>query len=699
MTTTIGRDAALFINRELSWLAFNERVLGEAEDDRVPLLERLKFAAITASNLDEFFMVRVATLKRAVEDDDIRPDLAGMTPAQQLKAVRERARLLLGSAYAVTSDVLLPALRAEDIRLVGWGEISAIEQAALAAYFREAVLPVLTPLAVDASRPFPLLSSLSLNLVLLLEPAPDETPLRLALVQVPAGLSRLVRVPGTDSATFILLEDVIRASLPQLFPGQELREVRCIRLSRDAELELDDEGGRTQLEQVERELRRRRRSDIMRLEVDAEISPELRALLEERLDIESDEVFLIPGPLDLRFLMGLVDLEGYDRLREPPFIPVNPVEGDEPDVFAVLDQRDLLLHHPYESFDPVVAFVAQAAADPEVLAIKQTLYRATPGSLLLESLRRAAEHNKQVTVVVELTARFDEERNIQWARVLEEAGAHVVYGVRGYKTHAKMCLVVRRTPAGLRRYLHLGTGNYNERTARIYTDFGLMTSAPALCEDASSVFNALTGYSDPPRLRKLSMAPTGLRQRLLRLIRREQRFAEGGRPASIAAKMNALVDEQIILALYEASSAGVTINLCVRGICALRPGVPGVSERITVVSLVDRFLEHSRIYHFQNGGEDEVYLASADWMTRNFDRRVELMFPVEQPDHKRTVAAVLDGMFRDNVKAYWLEADGTYRRRGRSPDAPFRVQQHLLEEAMRSASAARHRAGVTLQPR
>ncbi|MCC7007488.1 MAG: polyphosphate kinase 1 [Acidobacteria bacterium] len=699
MTSTNGRNASLFINRELSWLAFDERVLGEAEDETVPLLERLKFASIAAANLDEFFMVRVAKLKRAIEDDDVRPDLAGMTPAEQLAAVRNRARTLMARIYTLTSDVLLPALASEGIRIVAWDTVAPPEQAALTSFFRDAVLPVLTPLAVDASRPFPLLSSLSLNLVLLLEPGADDTQPRLAVVQVPAGLARLVRVPGADGPTFVLLEDIVRASLAHLFPGQPIREVRCIRLSRDAELELDDEGGRTQLEQVERELRRRRRSDITRLEVDADVSVEMRDILEDRLDIEAEEVFLMPGPLDMRLLMGLVDLPGCDRLREPAFVPVNPLE-DDADVFTVLDQRDVLLHHPYESFDPVLAFVAQAAQDPDVLAIKQTLYRATPGSSLIESLRRAAERNKQVTVVVELTARFDEERNIQWARALEEAGAHVVYGVRGYKTHAKMCLVVRRTPTGLRRYLHLGTGNYNERTARVYTDFGLMTSRPAFCEDASAVFNALTGYSDPPQLHKLAMAPTGLRQRLLRLIRREQRFAESGRPAAIAAKVNALVDEQVILALYEASTAGVDILLCVRGICALRPGVPGVSERVRVVSLVDRFLEHSRIYRFENGGDQEVYLASADWMTRNFDHRIELMFPIEHSDHRRTVTAALDAMFRDNVKAYHLDADGTYRRRARARDQPpFRVQQALLEDISRMADTARQRAGVSLQPR
>jgi polyphosphate kinase len=397
--------------------------------------------------------------------------------------------------------------------------------------------------------------------------------------------------------------------------------------------------------------------------------------------------------------MQLVELPGYTELREPPVQPVDALDGGSSDLFAVLDERDILLHHPYDAFDPVVALLAQAADDPDVLAIKQTLYRASPGSLLIGSLQRAAERNKQVTVVVELTARFDEERNIQWARSLEEAGAHVIYGIRGYKVHAKICQIVRRTPYGLRRYVHLGTGNYNERTARVYTDYGLLTSAQTIAEDASAFFNALTGYSDPPRMKKLVMAPTGLRERFVHLIDRERRRAEAGQPAEIVAKMNSLVDDEIIEALYAASRAGVVVRLNVRGICALRPGVPGHSDHIEVVSIVDRFLEHSRVFWFLNGGDDEVYLASADWMTRNLDRRIELMFPVEQPAHRARVAHALRAMFRDNVKARQLGADGTYRRREpRAGDPPYRVQQVLQDEAKRAAALAREGSGVTLQP-
>ena len=699
MTTGSRTDQSLFINRELSWLAFNERVLEEAADPTTPLLERVKFAAITAANLDEFFMVRVAGLKEATEEGDVSSDLSGMTPSQQLAAIAERAHALVAAVYRVTTDELLPALAAERIRIFAFEELAATRQASLRALFEKGVLPVLTPLAIDVSRPFPLLSSLSLNLALLLDPAPGETEQRLAIVRVPSALTRLVPVADAGGVAFVLLEDVIRAHLPQLFSGQKIVEATVIRLVRDAELEFDDEGGRSHLELVERELRRRRRSDVVRLEVEARASEPLVALLCQRLDVTAGDVYAVPGPLDLRVLMGLTELRGFDHLREPPRQQADPLTEEQTDLFSLLDERDLLLHHPYDAYDPVVALIAQAANDPNVMAIKQTLYRTNVGSAIIASLQRAAERGKQVTVLVELTARFDEERNIQWARTLEEAGAHVIYGVRGYKIHAKICLIVRRTPDGLRRYVHLGTGNYNERTARMYTDFGLLTTSEAITEDAAAFFNALTGYSDPPRLKKLIMAPTALRQRLVRLIDRERRRAEAGQPAEIAAKMNSLIDEEIIEVLYAASQGGVRIRLNVRGVCALRPGMPSVSSNIEVVSIVDRFLEHSRIFYFLNGGDEEVYIGSADWMTRNLDKRIELVFPVEDLEHKARVLYALRAMFRDNVKARWLGADGTYRRRQPAPgEARFRVQQHLQDEARRSAALARDRVGIAFQP-
>jgi len=699
VTAPHTHDTSLFINRELSWLAFNERVLEEAADVSTPLLERVKFAAIAASNLDEFFMVRVAALQEAIDDGDTAPDLSGQTPAQQLDAVRARAHAFVTALYRLVMDDLLPALAAKQIRLVAYNALADAQKKSLSVFFAEAILPVLTPLAIDVSRPFPLLSSLSLNVAVLLGAAAAESAHRLAIVQVPSGLARLVRIGGADGAAFVLLEEVIKAHLPQLFPGQPILETTVIRLARDAELEFDDEGGRTQLELVERELRRRRVRDVVRLEVEAATSAELIDLLANQVRVTSDDVFAVPGPVDLRVLMALVELPGFEELRDPPVQPVNVLPSEHTDLFAILDERDVLLHHPYDAYDPVIALLTQAAEDPDVLAIKQTLYRTSVGSPLIASLRRAAERNKQVTVIVELTARFDEERNIQWARALEEAGAHVIYGIRGFKVHAKICLIVRRTAEGLRRYVHIGTGNYNEKTARAYTDFGLLTTARSIAEDASAFFSALTGYSDPPRLKKLVMAPTGLRQRFLKLIDRERRRAAASQEAEITAKMNSLIDDELIEALYAASRAGVRIRLNVRGVCALRPGVPGVSENIEVVSVVDRFLEHSRIYYFLNGGDEEVYLASADWMTRNLDKRAELMFPIENPEHKAKVLHALNSMFRDTVKGRWLHADGTYRRRDVSPDEPpFRAQEALREQAGRAAAMARERTGVTFRP-
>jgi len=695
-----GDRTGRYLNRELSWLAFNERVLEEAQDPGTPLLERLKFAAIVASNLDEFFMVRVAGLQHAVEDGDESPDIAGLTPSQQLTAVSARAHEMVASLYRLTIDELMPALEKAGVRIVAWKDLGRAHQVALSTFFREQLLPVLTPLAIDLPRPFPLLSSLSLNLALRLDAAPGETARRLAIVQVPPALTRLVQLAEAGGVSFVLLEEIISAHLPSLFPGQPILDSAVIRLARDAELEFDDEGGRTQLELVERELRHRRRSGVVRLEVGTDASDELVALLREQLDISEDDVYAVPGPLDLRVLMGLTDLPGLDALRDPPAQPVDVLtEVQDADLFSVLEERDVLLQHPYDCYDPVVTLLEQAADDPDVLAIKQTLYRTSTGSPFIASLLRAAEQNKQVTVLVELTARFDEERNIRWARALEEAGAHVIYGVYGYKTHAKICMIVRRTREGLKRYVHLGTGNYNERTARIYTDVGLLTTSEAIAEDATAVFSTLTGYSDPPRLKKLVMAPTGLRRRMLKMIARERRRAESGQAAEIVAKMNSLADAEIIDALYGASQAGVKIRLNVRGICELRPGVPDLSANIEVVSIVDRYLEHARIYYFANGGEDEVYLASADWMTRNLDKRVELMFPVEHPEHKARVIYTLRAMFRDTVKSRWLDADGVYRRRPLAKgESPFRVQEHLQEEARRLASLARDRAGVTFRP-
>ena len=694
------REPELFLNRELSWLDFNTRVLEEALDASTPLLERLKFVTIVSSNLDEFFMVRVAALKNQQEDGDTAPDAAGLTPAAQLQQISERAHDMLGRLYRTLLEEILPALAERGIRILGVDALDANAQAALSRHFREEILPALTPMAIDSSRPFPFLSSLSLNLAVLLAPGEAEELPRLAVVQVPGKLPRLVRPPLGDGTSYVLVEDVIRAELSRLFPGQQILESAAFRIARDAEMDLDDEGGRDFLKAVEEELRKRRKGQPVRLEVEARASADLVRLLTERVEVEPEDVYKVPGPLDPRALFALVELPALEDLRDPPLKPLPALEPAEMErIFELLEERDVLLHHPYESFEPVVAFLARAADDPDVLAIKQTLYRAGGDSSVVKALVRAAEQGKQVTAIVELTARFDEQTNIRWARSLEEAGAHVIYGVRGYKTHAKICLVVRRSQNGIRRYVHLGTGNYNHKTARLYTDFGLMTADRAIGEDASAFFNALTGYSDPPRMKKLVMAPTQLRERFLRLIERERRRAEEGQAAEIRAKMNSLVDEEIIQDLYAASRAGVRIRLNVRGICCLRPGIKGASDTIEVVSVVDRFLEHARVYYFRNGGDEEVYLASADWMGRNLDRRVELLFPVESPEIRARVLAALDAFFQDNVKGRKLQPDGTWRRKTlRKGEEPFRVQIETYRQAQRALGKARARTGVSLEP-
>jgi polyphosphate kinase len=693
------REPELFLNRELSWLEFNARVLEEACETSNPLLERLKFACIVASNLDEFFMVRVAALKNALAEGDTAPDLAGLSPQQQLQRVSEKAHPMVEQLYATLMDEILPSLAERGLRLLRPGDLEPAARASLGRFFRDEVLPALTPLAIDAARPFPMLAGLSLNLAVLLGPVEGEDDPRLAVVQVPARLPRLVRPPGVEGLAHVLLEDTIWAELAALFPGQEIRDVAAFRVARDSELDFDDEGGRDFLQVIEEELKNRRRSGIVRLEVEDGVSRPLLELLTSLLDVGPEDTYRIRGPVDIRPLGQLVDLPALEALRDPPLRPQLPAELTGEALFALLDEREVVLHHPYESFDPVIAFVSSAADDPDVLAIKQTLYRTSGDSPIVRSLARAADNGKQVTVLVELLARFDEQSNIRWARRLEESGCHVIYGIRGYKTHSKICLVVRRGRTGIRRYVHLGTGNYNERTARLYTDFGLMTSDREIGEDASAFFNALTGYSDPPRMKKLVMAPTQMRERVLKLINREQQRAEAGQAAEIRAKMNSLVDEDIIRALYEAAGAGVRIRLAVRGICCLRPGLKGVSEGVEVVSVVDRFLEHSRVFHFRNGGDEEVYLSSADWMPRNLDKRIELLFPVESQEGRQKVLLALDAILQDNVKGRRLQTDGSYRRRRPAKgEEPYRSQIELHREAKRAVERVRVGSGVTFEP-
>ena len=687
--TQPGRSPDRFFNRELSWLAFNDRVLEEAHDLSNPLLERVRFATIVASNLDEFFMVRVAALKAAVSEGDSRPDPSGLTPERQLAAVTEHVTVQLDRLSSLVTAVLIPALAEAGIQVIDVAALDAPSRTAVSAYFQSEVLPALTPLAIDVERPFPMLSSLSLNLAFWLSGTAAEPAARLAVVQVPAGIPRLVRLAAPGSATFVPLEDVIRAESAALFPGQAVLESTVFRLLRDSELELDDEGGESFLEAVEHSLRQRRRSDAVRLDVERTATDAAVQHLARLVDVSADDVYRVAGPLDVRALGQVVDVPGFAEMRFPAAPAVILPSWAEDDPFALIEREDVVLHHPYDSFEPVVAFVARAAEDPDVLAIKQTLYRTSGESPIVAALTRAADAGKQVTVLVELMARFDETRNIRWARRLEQMGAHVIYGIRQFKVHAKICLVVRRTPAGLRRYVHVGTGNYNDGTARLYTDFGLLTADPQIAADASAFWSALTGYSDPPRLRKLVMAPTTLRSRVVALIEREQQRAEAGQLAWIRAKMNALVDVTITEALYRASQAGVRIELNIRGICVLRPGVRGLSENITVTSVVGRYLEHARAFVFHNGGDEEVYLSSADWMPRNLDRRVELMFPVEAAHGRRKVLEALDVLLRDNVKGRRLGPTGEWkvpsRRRGVEPIV---AQTFLREQAVRTPAAA-----------
>ena len=686
-----AQDPEIFFNRELSWLSFNSRVLEEVEDTATPLAERAKFMAIVTNNLDEFFMVRVASLKNAVAEGDSAPDSAGLSPAQQLAVVKEMAALQLKRLHELSEKDVLPSLAAAGVRILDFADLDPSLRSVVVRFFKDEVLPVITPLGIDAARPFPMLPSLSINLAVLFEPDKPGGEARLGVVPVPAALPRLVRVPGAE-ATYVRLETVVSSQLSALFPGQEVRDVSAFRVLRDAELDIDDEGGAADfLSQVEDEVKGRRRSRVVRLDIDAKVSEGLLSQLISRFPGAEPLVYRIQGPLDLRLFFQIVDLPALDALRDPrQRAQTTLLPAESADLFSVLSRRDVLLHHPYESFETVIDFVKQAAADAQVLAIKQTLYRPASDSEVVKALVGAAESGKQVTVVVELTARFDEASNIRWARRLEDAGAHVIYGIRGLKTHAKATLVVRREPQGIRRYVHLSTGNYNEKTSRIYTDIGLLSSDEVLGRDLSAFFNAITGFSDPPAMQRLTMAPMTLRTRVLSLIERERRRAEEGQPGLIRAKMNALVDEDIIRALYDASKAGVRIKLNVRGICCLRPGLRGVSENVEVVSIIDRYLEHSRIYHFGNGGDEEHYIASADWMPRNLDRRIELMTRITSNEAVERLSSALDWVFEDNQKARVLQPDGSYiRRRPGKGDEPSRVQMRLYEEAKSRADRLR----------
>jgi polyphosphate kinase len=673
----------IYLDREMSWLDFNSRVLEEAQDSSTPLLERLRFYCIFHSNLDEFFMVRVASLLQSIRQGEPKRDQAGLTPFQQLERVLERVRLLEEMSFELYAKKLSPNLAKNGIHLLSPDEIQPAQKAYLDGYFEKEIYPVLTPVAVRLFPEFPWLAGLGLNLAVSLATGKGEHPEEplLAVVPVPGKIPGLVRVPDGDGIRMIWLTDVIRRRLPALFPGCQILESGIFRLTRDSELELDDEGRYDFVRMLESELKKRRLAQPVRVEFEADMTAGLMGGIRDALAVKESDTIAVRRPLDPKSLLALVDLPGLDKLRYPAQPPVLPAHfAQEKNIFDLVRDRDIFLHHPYDSFDPVVEFIQAAADDPDVLAIKQTLYRASgPGSPILDALVRAADKGKQVTVLIELTARFDEERNIGRARDLEEAGAHVLYGIAGLKVHAKIALVVRRELGGIRRYVHLATGNYNERTARVYTDMGLLTAADEFGSDASGFFNTITGYSEPPVFKRLIMGPLGLRERIISLIRREADWARSGQASGIMARMNSLVDPEIIRELSEASCAGVPIQMCIRGICCLRPGVPGKTENIRVVSIVDRYLEHSRAFVFHNGGSQEVFLSSADWMPRNLDRRVELMFPLVDDSAQRRVMEALQVQFADNQKARRLRPDGKYERVSAKGVDPMRAQVRLYE--------------------
>jgi polyphosphate kinase len=669
-------SAALFINRELSWLEFNGRVLEEARDPSVPLLERLKFLTIVASNLDEFFMVRVAGLKQQLSGNVAETPPDGLTAAQQLAAISARAHAMVAEQYRLWRTDIGPGLEQAGVRWRRPAQLAPEQKAAFLSYFSREVWPVLTPLAVDPGHPFPILRNRSLNLAILLHKEREKVARRetiIAVVQVPSLLARVMDVPSApangapaDGAaptrfSYLLLEDLIAMQAGELFPGFRVVGCSAFRVTRNFDLSIDEDEADDLVKTIQKELRRRERGSAVRLEIAHDSPPEVVNFLRTALRLENDDVYLIDGPLHLA---DLAPIYGRDDLREykaDAFSPqIVPPLQEYDDIFRVIAQRDILLQHPYESFEDVVEFISEAAGDPNVLAIKQTLYRTSADSPIVRALTRAAENGKQVTAVVELKARFDEAPNIQWARTLEDAGVHVVYGLLGLKTHCKVALVVRREGAHIKRYVHLSTGNYNPSTARVYGDISYFTARDAYADDAGALFNLLTGYSSPPSWKRFEVAPLGLHERILALVERETALGPRGK---IVAKMNALVDAPVIKALYRASQAGVSIDLIVRGICCLRPGVPGTSDNIRVISVVDRFLEHSRVFYFENGGKREVYLSSADWMPRNFLRRVEVMFPIDDDGLRdRVVDEILQTTLADNVKARRLLADGTYVR-------------------------------------
>ncbi len=677
-----SQDKNVFINRELSWLEFNGRVLEEACDTRNnPVLERMKFLSIVSSNLDEFFMVRVASLMDQYLAGINGRDFSGMTAEEQLLKIEEKIQVMVKEQYDCYNKSLIPALKKEKILIKKLNELDKRQEKFIEDYYFNTIYPVLTPMVVDKSRPFPLVLNKSLNIALILENDDEDEPI-FGMVQVPSVLDRLIKVPSDELSNqcFVFLEDVIEKYIDKLFTGYNKFTLTQFRITRNTDQALDEEEAEDLLQAIEEYIKKRKWGIVIRLEIKKKPDPRLLEILMEEFEINDQAVYYINGPLDLTYLMKLSSISGYDNLRYPSLTPAISEElTDIEDIFDVISKKDILLHHPYDSFDPVVRLVREASEDPKVLAIKQTLYRVSGKSPIVEALINAAENGKQVTVLVELKARFDEQNNIQWAKRLEMAGCQVIYGLVGLKTHCKVLLIIRMEQDGIKRYVHFGTGNYNDVTAKFYTDMGLFSSNPYFGADASALFNMLSGYSKLPNMHKLYISPTGIRAKFVNLIDNEIGYAKEGKKAHIIAKVNSLVDEGIIRKLYEASCAGVKIDLIVRGICCLKPGVEGISENISVRSIVGRYLEHSRIFYFHNDGDEKIYLASADWMTRNLDRRVELLFPVEEKDTFRRIKEIIDVYLKDNVKARLLTSSGSYTRNHGKGRKLMNSQEYLCD--------------------
>lgn len=707
-----------FINRELSWIEFDHRVLREAKDSTLPLFERLKFTSIVSSNLDEFFMVRVASLKDMVHAGYEKKDIAGLSPKQQLEQIAVKTHELVRMQYENYNRSIIPELKKNGLRVIENHEkLTKAEAEFVDRYFMDYVYPVITPMAVDSSRPFPLIKNKSLNIAALLKRKKDTKPLAIdsknkkskskeaeldfALVQVPSVIPRVIEIPKKyleekKQKTIIFLEEIVERNMTELFLNYDIVAAAPFRIMRNAEFELDEEDAADLLEEIEKQLKKRQWGEAIRLEAHSSMDKKLLKRICKELDIDKADIFEIDGPIDLTVLMKVYDLDGFDKLKAEKHIP-SPVPElmNNDDIFTNIRKQDILLSHPYESFDPVVEFIKQSAVDPKVLAIKQTLYRVSGNSPIIAALAKAAGNGKQVTVLVELKARFDEEHNIIWAKTLEKAGCHVIYGLVGLKTHSKITLVVRDEEDGIRRYVHVATGNYNDSTAKLYTDMGLFTCSREFGEDATAVFNMLSGYSEPPRWNKLVVAPLWMKEKFLHLIRKTKRAAEQGKKASIKAKVNSLSDKDIIVGLYEAAAAGVEIDLIVRGICCLKTGLDGISGRIRVRSIVGDFLEHARIFYFDIDGDERYFMGSADWMPRNLEKRVEIVFPIDDDAIKRKLDHYLDTQLADNVKASIMQPDGTYIKpsiRGKKKICSQKQFVIEAEEAARAVEKSRKQA-------